>query len=139
MRIIGRHTNQVTSPVTSKKLLCFSSCRYKTRMPKQRSTRGRTTWLRGGRTDTSSTKQRPTRGISTRSRGSGSDSSSARGSQGTPLTRDDIYGLIQEVLQSLTQRSSLRHRIRQSSMENTADQPTSASDTTPSTRSQTIH
>ena len=138
MRIIGRHTNQVMSAVTSKKLLCFSSCQYKTRMPKQRLTCGQTTWSRGGRTDTSSTKQRPTRGISTRSRGSGSDSSSAKGSQGTPLTRDDIYGLIQEVLQSLTQRSSLRHS-EQSSMENTADQPTSASDTTPSTRSQTIH
>ena len=102
-------------------------------MPKQRSTRGRTTRSHGGRTDTSSAKHRPPRGISTRSRGSGSDPSSARGSQGTPLTRDDIPGLIQEVVHSLTpQRSSLR-RSEQSTMENTADQPTPASDTTPST------
>ena len=101
-------------------------------MPKQRSTRGRVTRSRGGRTDTSSEKQRPPRGISTSSRGSGSDPSSARGSQGTPLTRDDIPGLIQEVVQSLTQRSSLRCS-EQSTMENTADQPTPASDTTPST------
>ena len=99
-------------------------------MPKQRSTRGRTTQLRGGRTDTSSARERLTRGISTRSYGS--DSSSARGSQGTPLTRDNTPGLIQEVVQSLTQRNSLRHS-EQSTMENTADQSTPASDTTPST------
>ena len=78
----------------------------------------------------SSEKQRPTRGISTRSRGSGSDSSSARGSQGTPLTCVDIPLLIQEVVQSLTKRSSLRHS-EHSSMENTLDQPTPVSDTAP--------
>ena len=101
-------------------------------MPKQQSTSGRTTWSRGGRTDTSSAKQGPSRGISTCSHGSGNDSSSARGSRGTPLTRYDIPGLIQEVVQSLTQRSSLRHS-KQSTMENTVDQPTPASDMTPST------
>ena len=62
---------------------------------------------RGGGTDTSSEKQRPTREISTRSHGSGRNSSSARGSQGPPLTRDDIPVLIQEVVQSLMKRSSL--------------------------------
>ena len=110
-------------------------------MPKQRSTCGRTTRSRGVGTDTiaidnrgrySSAKQWPTRGISTRSRGSGSDSSSARGSHGTPLTRVNIPMLIQEVVQSLMKRSSLRHS-EQLSMENTSDQPTPVSDTVPST------
>ena len=101
-------------------------------MPKQRSTYGQTTRSRGGGTDTSSTKQRPTRGISTNSRGSGSNSSSARGSQSTPLTHDDIPVLIQEVVQLLTTRSFLRHS-EQSPMENTLDQPNSASHTVPST------
>ena len=100
-------------------------------MPKQRSIHGRTTRLHGGGTDTSSAKQQPTRGISTHSRGSGSDSSSATGSQGPPLTRDDIPVLIQEVVQLLTKRSSLRHS-KQSSMENPSDHP-QASDTAPST------
>ena len=102
-------------------------------MPKQRSTHGRTTPTRGGRTDTSSAaKQRPSRGISTCSRGNGSDSSSARGSQGTPLTRDDIPVLIQEFVQSLMERSPLRYS-EQSSMENSSDHPTPASDTMSST------
>ena len=131
MRIIGRYTSQVTSAVTSKNLLCFSSW-YKTRIPKQRSTHGWTTRSHGGGTETSSAKQRPTCGISTSSRGSGSDSSSAMGSQGTPLTHDDIPVLIQKVVQLLTTRSSLRHS-EQSPMENTLDQPTPASDTAPST------
>ena len=120
------------SAVTSKKLLCFVSSRYKTRMPKQWSTRGRTTWSRGVGTNTSSAKQRPIRGISTRSHGSWSNSSSARGSQGTPLTHIDIPVLIQEVAQSLMKRSSLRHS-EQSSLENTSDQPTLVSNTVPST------
>ena len=107
-------------------------------MPKQRSTLGQTTRLRGGGTDTSSAKQRPTRGISTRSCGSGSNSSSAMGSQGTPSTRDNIPVLIQEVVQSLMKRSSLRHS-EQSSMENTSDQPTPVSNTAPSTPLRTIH
>ena len=113
------------SAVTSKKLLCFSF-RYKTRMPKQRSTRNQTTWSRGNGTDTSSAKQRPTHGIPTCSYGSRSNSSSARGSQGTSLTRDNISVLIQEVVQLLTKRSALRHSERLS-MENTLD------DTAPST------
>ena len=79
-----------------------------------------------------SEKQQPTREISRRSHGSGSNSSSARGSQGPPLTRDNIPVLIQEVVQSLMKRSSLRHN-EQSSMEYTLDQPTSVSDTAPST------
>ena len=114
------------------KSFCVFSSQCKIRMPKQRSTYGWTTWSRGVGTDTSSAKQQPTRGISTSSRGSGSDSSSARGSQCTPLTRNDISVLIQEVVQLLTTRSSLRHS-KQSSMENTSDQPTPASNTAPST------
>ena len=102
----------------------FFLSRYKTRLPKQWSICGRTTRLHGDGTDTSSAKQQPTRGISTRSHGSGSDSSSARGSQGPLLTCDNIPVLIQEVVQLLTKRSSLRHS-EQSSMENPSDQPPS--------------
>ena len=111
---------------------CVVSSRYKTRMPKQQSTHGQTTWSHSGGTDTSSAKQWPIRGISAHSRGSRSDSSSARWSQGTPLTRNDIPLLIQEVIQSLMTISSLRHS-EQLSMENTLDQPIPASDTVPST------
>ena len=80
----------------------------------------------------SSAKQRPTYIISTSSRGSGRGSSSARRNQRTPLTHDDIPVLIQEVVQLLTKRSSLRHS-EQSSRKNTSDHPTPASDTAPST------
>ena len=101
-------------------------------MPKKWSTRGRTTRSRGSRSDTSSTKQQPTRGISTRSCGSRSYSSSERGSQCTPLTHDNIPVLIQEVVQSLMKRNSLRHS-EQLSMENTLEQPIPVSDMAPST------
>ena len=134
MCIIGRHANQVTSAVTSKKLLCFVFfSQYKTRMPKTAIDlwpNHMVAWCWGRYY--SSAKQRPTCGISTRSRGSGSDSSSTRGSQGTTLTRVDIPVLIQEIVQSLMKRSSLRHS-EQSSMENTSDQSTPVSDTAPST------
>ena len=113
-------------------IFCVFYSRYKTRMPKQRSTCGQSTLLRGGGTDTSSTKQWPILGISTSSCGSGSDSSSARESQVTPLTRDNIPVLIQEVVQLLMKRSSLRHS-EQSSMENTSDQRIPASNTVLST------
>ena len=79
----------------------------------------------------SSEKKRPTRGIAIHTLSWERERfSSARGSQGTPLTRVDISVLIQEVLQSLTKRSSLRHN-QHSSMENTSDQPTPVSDTAP--------
>ena len=121
----------MTSAVTSKKLFVFCFSRYKTTMPKTAidlwpNHTVAWCWDRCY----SSAKQRLTRGISTRSCGSENDSSSARGSQGTPLTRVDIPLLTQEVVQSLTKRSSLRHS-EHSSMENTSDPPTPVSDTAP--------